>query len=132
MQMGGIDYLERLNITLYELITDLIKVFPEDGDFRMYLIAAKTAMTFDETFLYHVLTNKVIMYEDQIMQKDERFLLNFDIEGTIEVSSEKVKEHVVSVIGKLRHVWVSVSPENREVIWKYFRTMVLLHHKITI
>ena len=129
---SGINYLEKLNITLFELISDLVRVFPEDGDFRMYLLASKTALAFDETFLYSVLTKKVMMYEDQIMKKDESFLLNFDIEKQIETSSEKTKEHVVNVIGKLRRIWTQVSPENREVIWKYFRTMVLLHRKITI
>ena len=129
---GGINYLERLNITLFELISDLVRVFPEDGDFRMYLLASKTALAIDETFLYSVLTKKVMIYEDQILKKDESFLLNFDIEKQVETSSQKTKEHVVSVIGKLRRVWTQVSPENREVIWKYFRTMVLLHQKITI
>lgn len=129
---GGINYLERLNITLFELISDLVRVFPEDGDFRIYLLASKTALAIDETFLYSVLTKKVMIYEDQILKKDESFLLNFDIEKQVETSSQKTKEHVVSVIGKLRRVWTQVSPENREVIWKYFRTMVLLHQKITI
>lgn len=130
--MGCINYLDRLNITLYELISDLIKVFPEDGDFRMYLLASKTAIAIDDTFLYNVLTDKVVMYEDQIMAKDERFLLNFDIEGQIEVSSVEVKQHVLHVIGKLRHVWTAVSHDNREIIWRYFKTMILLHHKITV
>lgn len=125
-----VDYLKKLNETFFELLSDLITAFPNDGDFHVYLMAAETAVAFDNTLIYRIFQNKVICYESQILAKDEQFLINIDMESKLEISTETVKEYLVYVIRKLRGLWHDISNDDRDIIWRYFRTMVLLYHKV--
>lgn len=125
-----IDYVEKLNDTFVELLQDLVTVFPEDGDLRVYLVTCKTAFALDDMFLYHIFKRKVSMYADQILNKDEKFIMELDIESQLETSTEKVKNYLVCVIQKLRGTWTTLTPENKEIVWKYWRTMLLLYRKI--
>lgn len=128
----GINYLEKLNYTMYEMLEDLIKVFPNDGDFRIYLVAVNAALTLDEMLVYHIIQNKIMQHHDKIMAKDETFIVNFDIKGQIGASRDDVKETIVHVIQKLRMLWSAIGEHDKDIIWRYFKTMILLCQKVTI
>ena len=128
--MAGINYVEKLNETFFELLTDLIRIFPENGDFHIYLVASRTVLAVDETFMYYIFKNKVIQYEKQILEKDEQFMISMDMASELETSTQRLKEHLVIVIHNLRQLWGRISPDNKEVIWRYFKTMTLIYRKI--
>jgi hypothetical protein len=130
VRMAGINYIDKLNETFFELLTDLIRIFPENGDFHIYLVASKTALALDDTFMYYIFKEKIIQYEKQILSKDEQFMISMDMASQLETSTERLKEHLIIVIQKLMHLWSQITPENKEVIWRYFKTMVLIYRKI--
>ena len=125
----GINYLEKLNETFFELLEDLIRVFPSDGDFRIYSMAVETALTLDDAFLFNIIQKKIIVYEPQILARDEEFMVNFDVASNLDSSPDKVKQTVVHVIQKLRSLWHVISESDKDVVWKYLRTIVLLYQK---
>jgi hypothetical protein len=126
----GIDYIEKLNETFLELLADLITVFPDDGDFHLYHATSTTAFAMDPDFLYHVFKKNVSKYADQILARDENFMIQLDIESQLQTSADRVKEYLIYVIMKLRHTFRSLDEESKDVIWKYWRTMILIYRRI--
>jgi hypothetical protein len=126
----GIDYIEKLNETFLELLADLITVFPDDGDFHLYHVTSTTAFAMDPDFLYHVFKKNVSKYADQILARDENFMIQLDIESQLQTSADRVKEYLIYVIMKLRHTFRSLDEESKDVIWKYWRTMILIYRRI--
>jgi hypothetical protein len=125
------NYKQKLNDTFIELLADLMKVSPDDGDFRLYHATCKTALILDDTFLYTVFERKVAQYEQHIMDKNEQFMKQLDIENQLETSTDDVKEYMVCVVKKLRSTWSSLSANDKEVVWRYWKTMLLLYKKIS-
>jgi hypothetical protein len=130
MTTHGINFVEKLNDTFFELLNDLIRIFPDNPDFHIYLVASRAALALDETFMFFIFKQKVIQYEKQILAKDEQFMISMDVASQLETSTARVKEHLIIVIHKLRELWSHISHENKEVIWRYFKTMILIYHKI--
>lgn len=118
---------EKFNQTFSEFMEDIIRVFPNDSDFRMYHIALQTALMLDESIVQEVFHEKVVIpYGDKILARDNSFFLTHDYS---DVKSEYKQAN--EVIEKIKTAWVSMSTDNQEVVWKYFKVLVLLDQKIS-
>jgi len=95
-----INYVEKFNEIFQELLQDLIKVFPDDADLRTYLFAVKGAMIVNEFIICKVFQSHLMVYESQIMEKDETFFLDKDFS---EFDSNKVD--VRTLVHKLKTCW---------------------------
>lgn len=120
------DYREQFNSTMVELVDDLIRTFPTDGDFRMYKIAIQGALIADKTLVHGVFREKVCSrYGEKILARDESFFLNNSYD---EMKSEFSQAE--QLINKLKSCWSALTPDQRDVVWKYMRLLVLLDRKI--
>jgi hypothetical protein len=120
------DYVSKFNDTLIELVDDLIVVFPNDGEFRMYKMAIKGAMIADKTIVHKVFHEQVCnVYGDKILARDEAFFMNSDYDNMKQEFSQ-----ADSLIKKLKDCWNSLTEDQRAVIWKYLRILLLLDNKI--
>ena len=120
------DYLKQFNTTIVELVDDLIRSFPSDGDFRMYKLAIQGALIADDGLVHGVFREKVCSkYSEKILARDESFFLNNSYD---EMKSEYSQAE--QLINKLKTNWSALTPDHREVVWKYMRLLVLLDRKI--
>jgi hypothetical protein len=126
-----INYLEKLNDTFLELLNDLVAVFPDDPDFHMYRAVCSSALNIDDTFIYYVIQRKLITYERQILERDELFLMNTEVDIPAS-SSARVKANITTILNKLRYAWSSISPTDKNIIWKYFGVIIALYHRVLI
>jgi len=120
-----INYVEKFNEIFQELLQDLIKVFPNDTDLRTYLFAVKGAMMVNEFIICKVFHSHLMVYESQVMEKDETFFLDKDYS---EFHSNKVD--IRTLVHKLKTCWTLLTEENKETLWKYFRVLMILANKI--
>ena len=120
-----INYVEKFNEIFQELLQDLIKVFPDDADLRTYLFAVKGAMIVNEFIICKVFQSHLMVYESQIMEKDETFFLDKDFS---EFDSNKVD--VRTLVHKLKTCWTLLTEENKQTLWKYFKVLMILANKI--
>jgi hypothetical protein len=121
------DYNERFNETFCEFMQDLVRVFPEDVEFRMYELGIKSTILYYPTYVAEMFYQRVtIPYGDKIMQRDDTFFLSHDYH---DVTSEHKEAN--AIIDKVKNCWVSMTNDNKEVVWKYFRVLVLLSKKIS-
>lgn len=120
------DYLTQFNDTFIELVEDLIRVFPNDGDFRMYKMAVQTATVMNKKFVRKVFNERVTTpYGDKILAKDEGFFLSNDYQDMKDEFSQAEK-----LIEKLKECWSKLTLAQRDIIWKYLHILILLDRKI--
>lgn len=120
------DYNERFNDTFKEFMQDLIRVFPDDPEFRMYELAILSTMMYYPTYLGEMFYEKVTLpFEAKIMQRDSTFFLTHDFP---DVTGQHKEAN--AIIDKIKDCWVNMVDENKEIVWTYFRVLVLLSKKI--
>lgn len=120
------DYNERFNETFKEFMQDLIRVFPEDVEFRMYELAIHSTMTYYPTYVGEMFYEKVTLpYEEKIMKRDSTFFLTHEY---ADVASQHKEAN--AIIDKVKDCWMNMMEENQEIVWRYFRVLVLLSKKI--
>lgn len=119
------DYLNKFNITFNEFIDDISNLFPEDNELILYKTALKTAISLDKKLAYNTFNAKVTeKYSEQILARDETFFLEHDY------SIIQVKKEYSSIIDKIKGYWSSMNEDNKNIVWKYFKVLILLSKKI--
>jgi len=119
-------YHEKFNQTFCEFLDDIIRVFPNDSDFRMYKMAFQTAILMDTSMVQCLFHDKVVVpYAERILEKDNSFFLEHDYQ---EITTNYHDANII--IDKLKKYWSGLSQENKDVVWKYFRVLILLDRKI--
>lgn len=120
-----INYVEKFNEIFQELLQDLIKVFPDDADLRTYLFAVKGAIMVNEFIVCKVFHSHLMVYESQVLEKDESFFLDKDYS---EFHSKKVD--VRTLVHKLKTYWSVLTEENKDTMWRYFKVLMILTKNI--
>lgn len=122
------DYLEKFNQTFSEFLEDILRVFPDDAELRMYHLAMKTAAAVKPTLVCGAFRKRVARpYGKQILARDESFFLSHEY---ADIQSEFMQAS--KIIDKIKGYWSGMTPENREIVWKYFRVLIKLDERITI
>ena len=120
------DYNERFNETFKEFMQDLVRVFPDDVEFRMYELAIQSTIMYYPTYLGEMFYEKVtVPYEDKIMQRDSTFFLTHDYQDV-----KEQHQQANAIIDKVKDCYANMIEENQEIVWKYFRILTLLSKKI--
>lgn len=116
------ELLTKFNDTFVELLDDLIRVFPEDGDFKVAKLGVRTAVMSDEAAVQAIFHEKVTArYEGHVLSRDESFFLQQDYrEDTAEF------DDAADVVDKLKGYWKHLGEGERDAIWRYLRVLVLL------
>ena len=120
------DYLKKFNEMFCDMIGELIAVFPNDPELRLYAFGVKTTIATDSYCVSKIFNEHVVIpYGDKILTKDETFFVEKDYNeytGDDQSTSE--------IFRKLKTCWTDLNDENRTVIWKYLTVMLNLSKKI--
>ena len=121
------NYLEQFNNTFLELIDDLIRVFPSDSDFRMYRLAIQGATLANQEIVQNMFHERVgLIYGDRILAKDEAFFIQNEYKDMKDEFSQAEQ-----LIEKLKVSWQILTTDQRNIVWKYMRLIILLDRKIS-
>ena len=121
------NYLEKFNNTFNEFVEDMISIFPNDPELRMYKTALSAAMCVDDTMVINIFNDSVVKkYGSQLLARDESYFLNHDYTEIIENADYN------ALITKIKQYWITMNEENRNAVWKYFKVLILLSRKIVI
>jgi hypothetical protein len=119
------DYLEKFNSTFTEFIDDIIRIFPDDSELRMYKTAIRAAVCINDKLALNIFTESVVStYGSKILARDESFFLEHDYSDI----TENVEYN--ALINKIKRYWTTMNEDNRNAVWKYFKVLILLSNKI--
>ena len=135
--MGSTDnkFYEMFNDTLSNFIKDLINVFPDDNDFKLFKTSSnmvKLASVKKPLELFNLgLTPE---FKQNIRDKNEDFFLNNDYSDVLnnDIIKQTMNDDDVNkkLINKLKGYWKDLNDNNRDTIWNYFNILLKLSNKI--
>ena len=112
------ELIELFNAKLLEFMDDVATIDPE---FKSAKPMIKMAINMDVRTPIRTLGPHLVKYECSILSKDEQFFLNENYSF--------IEDAKVDVINRLKKTWVTLSEDNKSVVWKYLHVLILLHKK---
>jgi hypothetical protein len=110
--MSSTTYLKSFFHQLGEVVNELVEMFPDDPDFKMFKtflsITQKTNPTMIIDGFHEYVTSK---HEPEIDARNEDFFLNYAV--------HEYESSTVDIIGKIKTYWTSLSAESKDVMWQY-------------
>lgn len=100
-------------------VSELSEMYPEDPDFPMFLTSLRIAKSANPNIVVKYIYESTSEYEEQIMNKDEKFFL----EQTFEQHKENVD---MDIFSKMKQYFATMSTESKESVWKYSQNIVRL------
>lgn len=108
-----------------EFLKELSTSFPDIVQFSHFKTGFMFLKSFDRKQPQSIFNTYVyVPYKDKILAQDEGFFLTNDYD----IQSDS-KESWVQFIDNIRAVWTGLSDANKDVIWKYFKVLVVLNEK---
>lgn len=109
-----------------KLIEYLLKELPDDVNIKMfnekyYLIKKTNSAMIINAFIKFVLPQK-----DKIFSRDEEYFMNGG--GQEKLKQDKYKDKYQYSLD-LKENWKNLSEEQKEIIWKYFKILIILAEK---
>lgn len=120
-------YYDLFNEKAIEFLKDLIDSFPEVGtEFQRIKTGLLALSSINPKSPQQIFNNYVLSkYKDAITNKDESVFLQ---ETHFDIYSNR-KEYWLEFIDHIKSIWQNMDVQNKEVIWKYFRVLIVLSDK---
>jgi hypothetical protein len=123
------------NTKITEFLNDLIRLFPDDADFKMYKTAISLAKLADEKkplqYYKKFVTDE---YKEHIRNKNDQFFLDHDYKEIL--SDSELSSNINSgdfssqIVDRLKGYWSQISDENKEIVWNYFTLFLKISEKV--
>lgn len=123
------------NKKLQELLSDLIVVFPDDKDFKLFKNTVRLITLADvKKPLQMFKLSLTDEYKKNIEERNTDFFLNNDYSDVLnnDIIKQTMNDDDVNkkLINKLKGYWKDLNDNNRDTIWSYFNVLLKLSNKI--
>lgn len=125
---GKLCYIRLFNEKVDEFFKDLILAFPEVSAFRRFKSGLSLLRNINEKTPQKIFKEGMIdKYRKAMLEKDDRVFL----EGNYTMSKDyyEAYEQWDEFIDMMKKLWVTLDPDNKETIWRYFHVMIVLSDK---
>jgi hypothetical protein len=116
-------YLSAFNNLVIKFNEDLIYIFPEENDFKVYKRGIMLINSANAKKICNLFKNYMILYRTKIIDKDESFFLT---NNYTEIVNQVQSEGVEGIIMKLKGYWTTLSDSNKKTIWDYLNSLIKL------
>jgi hypothetical protein len=104
---------------LQSFVNELHGMYPNDDDFGAFLATLKLIRTTNPSLIAKYIFENTTQFESQILQKDERFFLDY--------SFTEYGEHVdLDIFSKLKGYVQTMDQKSKENVWKYVQNIFKL------
>jgi hypothetical protein len=104
-------------------LEDLYTILPDEKDIYIFQNQIETLTMFNKSILIDNFIEKVYKYKKNILDKDENFFLTNELD---------IEENDISKAIHLKSLWKNkLRNENKEIIWKYFKLLIVISDKYT-
>jgi hypothetical protein len=124
------EIVKTFNEKLVEFVKDLILLY-NDNDLYNFKNSINMITLIDERKPIKIFRDVIVnKYKKQLFTKDEQFFLEHHYDD--EMACREKKEEVdmsTNLVVKIKSYWKDLTNENKEIIWKYFKLLVILCEK---
>jgi len=115
-------HLKKFNKIIIGFLDELMKILPEEKNIKVFKSQLSTVEFLDEKKIIKSFIQYGYPYKKQILDKDSSFFLK---EGNVKIEGDYMSEAL-----QLKRLWqTKLSDDNKEVVWKYFKVLVLICEK---
>lgn len=117
------------NTQLSEFILELIKIFPQDKDFRAFKNGFNLLKLADEKKPLELFYKGMVDngFDEKIKTKNEDFFLNNNYNKIInDVDDDNIND---KLINKLKNYWNDLTVDNKNTVWTYFGNLLKISEK---
>ena len=112
---------KRFNKLISTFLSDLKKTLPNEKKIKVVSSQVETLILLTPKKIFKSCVKFIYPHKEQILNKNEQFFL----EQKLNVQKDYLSEAL-----ELKTLWTTkLSPQNKEVIWKYFKILILLIEK---
>jgi hypothetical protein len=123
-----INNFELFNKKLLEFVEDLIFIFPEENDFRVFKNTCQWAIRIKMEFAQSLFHSCVYEpYGDKVINKDESFFIQESFQEYDQYLSQYNND--LNLVQKIKNIWKDLDDLNKDAIWQYLRVLVVLNKK---
>jgi hypothetical protein len=122
--ISKVKYFQLFNNKMNEFIRDLINVFPDDKDFKLFKNSFDLLKIANEEQPCKVFYNVTQKFKQHILEKNEIFFLEKDYTDIIETDTDIT----TSLINKLKNYWTLLE-NDKQTVWNYLIVLVKLSDK---
>jgi hypothetical protein len=113
--------------TFFNQFTDFLKqlenMYPDDTDFPVFLTTLNLLKSTNPILVVKFVKENIVdLYKDKILNKDESFFLDQDYTKHGDVD--------LNIVHKLKKYVKDMSPNSKDVVWKYIELIMKLTIKI--
>jgi hypothetical protein len=113
--------------TFFNQFTDFLKqlenMYPDDTDFPVFLTTLDLLKSTNPMLVVKFVKENIVdLYKDKILNKDESFFLDQDYTKHGDVD--------LNIVQKLKKYVKDMSPNSKDVVWKYIELLMKLAIKI--
>ena len=124
--MSNSSFLTAFNNVISQFIDDLIKTFPEEREFRKFKTGFSLLKSTNNKKIVQVFKFYIENYREQINNRDDNFFIVTDSETL----SDSDDNSIANLLDKLKVYWKLLSENNKDKIWQYLNTLIILSNKI--
>ena len=111
----------RFNKIVDKFLTELQTILPNEKDIVIFQSQLALTAMINTNKILNSFINHVYPHKTHIMEKNEDFFLGNNLSEKQDYMSEAIH---------LTEIWKSkLSPENKNIVWKYFQVMIVLAEK---
>lgn len=122
-------FIRLFNQKAEEFCKDLASTFPEVNEFKQLKSAMLLLKNLDEKKpreIFHKFMTQ--QFKDCIMSRDENFFMNDVHIHVVQVDGIDTSQWE-NIVNLLRSLWIGLSDDNKDVIWKYFQVLITVSDK---
>ena len=113
--------------TFFNQFTDFLKqlenMYPDDTDFPVFITTLNLLKSTNPILVVKFVKENIVdLYKDKILNKDESFFLDQDYTQHGDVD--------LNIVHKLKKYVKDMSPNSKDVVWKYIELLMKLSIKI--
>ena len=113
--------------TFFNQFTDFLKqlenMYPDDTDFPVFITTLDLLKSTNPILVVKFVKENIVdLYKDKILNKDESFFLDQDYTKHGDVD--------LNIVHKLKKYVKDMSPNSKDVVWKYIELIMKLTMKI--
>ena len=117
-------FLTAFNNLVIRFNDELISIFPEETEFKKIKTAIELVKQTNPRLLMTVFVTSIAPWVEHIKNRNEDFFMNKDY--TEEVEGD---DNFLRLITRLKQYWPNLGDNNKNAIWKYLDTLIVLSGK---
>jgi len=107
----------------HEFMGQLVKVFPDDADFKMYDDGVALVQRMNPGLVISEFGKHVGPFDEVIRKRDDGFFMNHTFDS---LEPDNTMEQVIQ---KLKGYWTALSDQNKSSIWGYITLLLDIHKR---